>query len=155
MIFRRATIADFDGYYNLKADFENIKWSGYTSEPDKERLFDWFKNALISSSRTIYVAEDNNQVCGYLYCDLLEEQNYEIGYGVHSSHTGKGIATYMISSVLTNIHRGGVSAWISIKNIGSRRAVEKCGFRETTQTRIHNLPLLPECQEFSLWIKEI
>lgn len=161
LLLRKAQAGDFESFYWLKADKVNIEWSGHEQAPEKESFSKWFQAQLSSMTRTIYlvVDEEGGKVLGYCYVDKLEENTYDIGYGVHSFYAGHGIATFMIGQVVEIVRENNgekITAWISIKNIGSRTVINHNGFIETTETEQRRLPLLPKINEtFSLWVKEL
>lgn len=155
MIIRQANINDFEAFFEMKNDPVNVAWSGHTSGPVYNNLKEWFLRQLSNEKRTIYIAlKDDCTYVGYCYLDIIEEKKYDIGYGILSQYKGKGYGTQMISLIkdIVKKKKGSIiQAWISKRNYGSRRIVEKNGFVETALTEIRVLPLLQNSNEFSLW----
>ena len=42
LTYKQATLSDYDDFYKIKCDPENVKWSGFASTPDYERMKEWF-----------------------------------------------------------------------------------------------------------------
>lgn len=53
LTYKQATLADYDDFYKIKCDPENVKWSGFASAPDYERMKEWYCKQLESEKRTI------------------------------------------------------------------------------------------------------
>lgn len=53
--YREAVEADFDSFYKIKCDEENVKWSGFETKPEYTKLKDWFAQQLFSVKRKIYI----------------------------------------------------------------------------------------------------
>src|SRR5688572_29574139 len=88
---------DFEAFYQMKSDPLGVYWSGYKKPPDKKGLNQWYLNQLINTDRDFYLARESsdlNTYVGFMYLDKHENGKIrEVTYGVHSSHTGKGIAS--------------------------------------------------------------
>ena len=53
LTYRQATQGDYDDFYKIKCDPENVKWSGFASAPDYDRMKEWYEKQLYSETRTI------------------------------------------------------------------------------------------------------
>jgi len=51
LTYKQATLSDYDDFYKIKCDPENVKWSGFASAPDYERMKEWFCKQLDSEKR--------------------------------------------------------------------------------------------------------
>ncbi len=56
LTYKQATLADYDDFYKIKCDPENVKWSGFASAPDYERMKEWYCKQLESEKRTYLYA---------------------------------------------------------------------------------------------------
>ncbi|HEX8563147.1 MAG TPA: GNAT family protein [Flavobacterium sp.] len=140
-----ATEQDFDAYYFLKSDEENIKWSGHEAAPDKERMLNWYLKNIKRNDRHFFLFWDReyfDHVVGYLYMDVVGQKSDTIdtGHGVHSNCGGKGYGTQIIGFALQyatenlpQIHH--FQGWIANDNIGSIKNVLKNGYYKTNETK--------------------
>ena len=180
MKFRKANLSeeDFDAFYRIKCDDNNVKWSGYDSKPDRDRLKLWFCDQIKSGTREIHFAIVDNVVVGFYYImpisigiskqtyihtyisdisiPLSDNQmsGFEIGYGILSNFSGMGLGTLMIKDALTHTNGKITIAYVSEKNAPSERVLMKNGFVKTDVCDIRMLAYLKEEHLFYyLWIK--
>ncbi|WP_153207718.1 MULTISPECIES: GNAT family N-acetyltransferase [unclassified Flavobacterium] len=142
---KRASKDDFESYFFLKSDEENILWSGHSSAPVKERLFDWYIKNINRKDRYFFLFFDeysSSRSIGYLYLDIIGDFDniIELGYGVHSDYKGKGYGTQIIKfakdfAMNDLIFIKHFQAWIASDNIGSIRVVLKNYFQKTDETK--------------------
>lgn len=136
---------DFEFFYELKVDEENIVWTGHSNPPIKNKLKKWFLEQLERNDRYMFIVkspEYPNDPVGYLYLDIVGENNnvIETGHGVNSKFKGRGIGTKIIKFAIdytTNnlIYINRVDGWIAENNIGSINNVLKNGYIETSETK--------------------
>lgn len=140
----RCDLSDFEDFYFLKCDEENIYWSGHKNKPDKYKLKTWFEQQLERKDRIIFIANNkiNNDVIGYLYIDIVGENNniMETGHGVYSKYKAKGIGTQIINFALNYTKENlefvdEVNGWILENNIGSIKNVIKNGYIKTNEIK--------------------
>lgn len=55
LTYRLATLTDFEDFYRIKCDKENIAWGGFTKAPERESFYDWYVQQLASDRRWIYL----------------------------------------------------------------------------------------------------
>lgn len=127
MIIRRATEADYDGYYQIKSDNQNIIWGGFDKAPDYEMFKAVFLNRINSSDRREYVCIVDHTIVGYLAA-VENDNTVEISYGVITQASGKGIATALINNVIIQYPNKRIVAWVSEHNVGSEKCLMKNGF---------------------------
>lgn len=143
---KRATEEDFDSYFFLKCDEENIKWTGHENAPDREKLYKWFMTNINLDNRHFFLFFENNSAfkpIGYLYIDYVNLQKtvVDTGHGVHSSNAGKGFGTEIIKFVIEFTTRElltvtQIEGWIAEDNIGSIKNVIKNGYKETDEFKV-------------------
>lgn len=146
MIAKLAEEQDFDFYYKLKCDDENVLWSGHMNAPDKEKLKNWFLVNIKRDDRYFFLffnEENKHDIIGYLYLDVVGDNmdTIDTGHGVHSSHTGKGYGTIILQrgieyakKELPQIHY--FQGWIMSDNIGSIKNVLRLGYYKTDENKI-------------------
>ncbi|MFX1383821.1 MAG: GNAT family N-acetyltransferase, partial [Promethearchaeota archaeon] len=145
MILEKCTKEDFENYYFLKCDSENILWAGHKIAPDKEKLYLWFKEQLKRKDRIMFLAKSNNDQnipLGYLYLDIIGIAGdcVEISYGVYSKFVDQGIGTKIIKFAIdyctNNLeHIKNIIGWVAIDNIRSVKCFRKNKFAETNETK--------------------
>lgn len=141
----KATLDNFDDYFELRCDENNIFWTGHEKAPDYGKLKDWYIQNIQRSDRLFflfYEDEIQKRIIGYLYTDFVNEKcdTIEVGYGVHLRLNGKGYGTKIISFIKdfaiekmpsVSIIKG----WVASSNSGSVRVFIKNGFLKTNKTR--------------------
>lgn len=133
LIYKKANLDYFDDFYKLKCDPLNVEWTGHLSAPDRDGLRLWYKEAIKSRSRSIFLFYLDEDVVGYLYIDSSPNGVYEISYSVMSPFWGRGYGKQIVSFseayVSENSDRDGyLQAWISDLNVASIRCVLANGF---------------------------
>lgn len=138
LTYKLATSVDYDDFYKIKCDPENVKWSGFATAPDYERMKEWFRVQLGSGRRSIYLAYWNGEVCAFFYLDKLTEDEFEAASsGVVKDYTGRGIGTYLVKERIELAKAQGakqLSSWIADENPQSWRRFEKLGFKKTDES---------------------
>ena len=153
MIIRRATLTDFDGYYQIKADLQNIRWGGWKEPPSYDKLKIIYATRLADETRKEYVCVIDNQIVGCLSA-VADCNCIEIGYGVLSSYSGKGVGTAIINYVIRDNQDKTIIAWVSDQNRGSEKCLEKNGFSKTLENNKRHLLMYNEEHTFYKWVKE-
>lgn len=146
MIVKIATAEDFDAYYFLRCDEENIKWTGYEKAPQRERIYKWYIENISKENRYFFLFFEDEvyeKVAGYLYMDVVGD-NHDIidtGHGVHSMCGGKGYGTKIIQFALAYAKDNlpfikHFQGWIASDNIGSIKNVLKNGYYKTEERKL-------------------
>jgi L-amino acid N-acyltransferase YncA len=140
LMFSRCTLADFDDYFSLRCEKKNILWTGYEKVPEKNELYDWFSVQLKRNDRLFFIVrdEENRSAIGYLYIDILGENDeiMETSHGVSSKMKGKGLGTLIVKFAkdytieqLKSVKR--IDGWIASDNIGSIKNFLNNGYHKT------------------------
>lgn len=150
LIAKLARPEDFEAYYYLKCDRENIKWTGHDAAPDKNRLHAWYLENINKENRYFFLFFEpapDHKVVGYLYLDIVDDDSNTVdtGYGVHSNYTGKGYGTQIINYALkyAKASMSGIKyfqAWIASDNVGSIKVVLKNGLYKVPETKEVQFP---------------
>lgn len=138
-----ATEQDYYGYYLLRCDENNIRWTGHSKAPNKAKLEKWFNDQLKSRKRHIYIVKnEEKQAIGYLYIDLSGEicEVAEISYGVLKAMTGRGVGSFIVNGAINCIKEQFKSvkkiiAWIAVENIPSINIIIKYGFKKSSEKK--------------------
>ena len=158
---RKANISDFDFYYSVKCEKNDISWGGFESQPDYNMLFERFKDILnkvpgveneeINSTennlpllkggnRDIYIIEYQDNKCGYIYVDKVEKNRFELSIGVSEKYSGKHVAREAIKKIVSSIREKNklsvFQAWIREDSISSQKAFINANFKPTKDYKL-------------------
>ena len=143
LTYKTATLEDYDDFYKIKCDPENVKWSGFAAAPDYDRMREWYEKQLNSNTRTIYLCYLNGNICGFFYLDKISEDEIEAAAsGVLSEYTGRGIGTWTVEKRIEIAKQEGystISSLIADDNPKSWRRFEKLGFEKTDIQEVKEL----------------
>ena len=121
--YKIATFDDYDDFYRIKCDPENVKWSGFATAPDYDRMKEWFRQQIDGDKRTIYLCYWEGDVCGFFYLDRLSKEDFEAASsGVLAEYTGRGIGSWMVKKRVELAEKEGastISSWIADENTRS------------------------------------
>ncbi|MHC5902838.1 GNAT family N-acetyltransferase [Streptomyces sp. S6] len=123
--------SDLPVFFRHMSDPESLHMAAFTAEDPNDRdAFDahWKRNlASDAVHRTVLVDGD---VVGHVtvYGDPGER---EVTYWIDRYFWGRGIATAALRALLAEVAERPLHARVALDNAGSRRVLEKCGFRET------------------------
>ena len=135
--YKQAAMQDYDDFYKIKCDPENVKWSGFATAPDYERMKEWFRQQLEGGKRTIYLCYWNGDCCGFFYLDKVSAEEMEAASsGVLTEYTGRGIGTWTVGERIQLAKEQGasiLSSWIADENPRSWKRFEKLGFQKTDE----------------------
>lgn len=149
LTIKPATAGDFEFYYMLKCEQENIYWSGFRSAPEKDSLHMWFMHKLeYTGTRDNYrlyiISASIGQLIvkvGYLSIHKSDrcENGCEISIGIAEAFMGRGMGTRAIQAAADECGRIGwqqVLAYIRKDNARSHAAFTKAGFIWTGKIRM-------------------
>ena len=90
----------------------------------------------------------DGKVAGSMVSWIMEGE-WEVGYWLGKEYWGKGIATQALSEYVKIVRTRPLYAHVARHNIGSRRVLEKCGFKVIGEDTYMN-PAGAEVEEFIL-----
>ncbi|KOS66677.1 hypothetical protein AEA09_18255 [Lysinibacillus contaminans] len=148
MLLRKAIDADYDFFFYIKSEPENMYWTGHEKEPNYEQLKVWFFKQLESNVREILILEVDNNAVGYAYVDFIDAyQSIETAVAVSNKFSGLGYGSQIVSRTVhycqENYLAKPIQAWILDDNLASIKIHEKAGYRVTNKTKdINEMKLL-------------
>jgi RimJ/RimL family protein N-acetyltransferase len=77
----------------------------------------------------------DGQVAGNIVSWVAEGQR-EVGYWLGRSYWGRGVATRALAAFLEQVTGRPLFAHVATHNVGSRRVLEKCGFRMVGESTV-------------------
>jgi len=135
--------SDYENYYLIRSEKENLFWTGYDKPPHKERFFNWFIDRIADQQKHLYLLFDNKVCVGSLNVDFYNDY-VAIGYSTITKYTGKGYATYLVGESIRMVNEAKkrnpelkkIIAWINEQNKASKRVIENNGFQKSNVTEI-------------------
>jgi len=127
VILRPVVESDLPTLFEQQADPESSAMAAFPSR-DRE-AFDAHWAKVTADGKTILrTIEVDGQVAGHLVSFLIEGER-EVGYWLGKEFWGKGIATEALRQFLGVVKTRPLFAHAAKHNIGSKRVLEKCGFK--------------------------
>lgn len=154
-----ATIDDFDFFYEIKSEENNIFWTGHKEKPNKDNLLIFFekiiKNCKKKEERKIYIIKEKNSGgVGYLYI-IPDKDNFDLASAILSKYQGKGFGKKAIQLGLEEGKKLGYKKMVgSIRedNVASMKAYTACGVKLTQNYKMVYIPKLNK--EVKMYIVE-
>lgn len=142
-VLRKAELRDYDDYYLIRSEKNNLYWTGYEQPPDYQLFSSWFSDRLKDPTRDIYLLFVNEECAGSLHIDYYDEEIF-IGYSVREKFTARGFGTILVREAVSLSKKAKeeknkikyIRAWINSLNIASVKVVEKNGFFVTQNKEI-------------------
>jgi RimJ/RimL family protein N-acetyltransferase len=136
---RLAQEEDFEFFYEIKCEDDDVYWSGIPTKPDKGYLREFWNRIISNQSnhnetprREAYIIENYENGlkinCGYLYADHLDNGSISFGLGVAKEYTGKKIGRNAITSFCNQTNNDNFIAIIREDNIASQKMFANAGF---------------------------
>lgn len=135
---------NFEEFYNIKCEKENIYWTNYLNTPNRSEFYNWCKKQLKNENRKILIAKniDNNTVLGYGYIDFIEGKKdvIEISYAISSKVMGQGLGKDFVKLLVKYCTENykkveTVEAWVLNDNKRSQRCLLSNNFKETNEAK--------------------
>lgn len=123
-----AKIEDFDEYYKLKSDENNIYWTGWSNKPNYENIKKFYIDTINSlktiKDRRIYLAYEDEKIVGYIYLDYVDDDTFALSPAISSDCQGKGYGKQIINlGIKEGLKLGfkNMEAYIREDNIASQK----------------------------------
>lgn len=152
--FTIAQMENFDDFYKLKSEPNNIFWSGFDSAPNYESFKEHYKKELERKDRTIVFLYSDDEIAGYIAIDYLPKTNeVETAHGVLSSFGGRGLGRMLIEFAVAFAKEklpeaDYIIGWIADDNIGSIKNVLANGYNKTDEFEYRDFKLKEEKVKF-------
>ena len=141
---RKATLSDFDFFYGIKSEYNNIYWTGHKMKPDYGKLKKWYTDILSNNKRITYIISYLGEKIGYLYLDIINKNLVEVAIAISEKYQRKGLASQSLKKflkIIRDYNNPEIVAWIFDRNIASKKVFTKNYFSPTDETKIKTLPL--------------
>lgn len=158
--YKLAQDKDFDGFYKIKSDPQNVIWSGFSLPPNYASLRDWFFSNLNNTNRRIYLIwKDDVEIIGFFYLDKISERIFEAASsGILTKYTKRGIGTKTLQWREELSREYGaeiIQTWVSENNPASYHRLEKLDWIKTENFEYKDIPLAGGKQRYFKWIKNL
>ena len=138
---------DFEDYYLVRSDPDDVYWNGYSSAPEKESFREGFLKRTANArfeepeDRRNYLIKETESGLTVGFVQLIRRENaVEIGYSVSHSFQGRGYATQALNLGIELAKEFVLPIIVSIRedNIPSQRVAIKNGFKKRSDFKIKN-----------------
>ena len=130
VVLRDVIASDLPIFFEHQLDPEANRMAAFTAKDpaDKDAFTAHWTRNLGNEASTIQTILFDGQVVGYVSSYVDEDGRLEVSYWIDRSYWGKGIASRALLLFLDYIKTRPLYARTAQDNIGSLRALEKCGF---------------------------
>ena len=144
---RDVTESDLPILYEQQLDPEATAMAVFPSRDRDAFMAHWAK-IMVYEKNIIKAISYDGEVAGYILSWEMEGER-EVGYWLGKAYWGKGIATQALTEYISIVKTRPLMAHVARHNIGSRRVLEKCGFKVIGEDKYTN-PAGVEVEEFVL-----
>ena len=139
---------DLPIFYEQQLDPEATDMASFPAR-NRDAFMSHWATILADESVWLRTILFDGEVAGNIVCfEQLGER--EVGYWLGREYWGKGIATQALEAFLKTIETRPLYAHVAKHNIGSRRVLEKCGFRIVGEDRFFSEVFGKDIHEFIL-----
>ena len=144
---RDVTESDLPILYEQQLDPEATAMAAFPSRDHDAFMAHW-KKIMAYENNLIKTISYAGEVAGYILSWEMEGER-EVGYWLGKAYWGKGIATQALAEYISIVKTRPLMSHVARHNIGSRRVLEKCGFKVIGEDKYTN-PAGVEVEEFVL-----
>ena len=144
---RDVTESDRPILYEQQLDSEATAMAAFPSRDHDAFMAHW-KKIMAYENNLIKTISYAGEVAGYILSWEMEGER-EVGYWLGKAYWGKGIATQALAEYISIVKTRPLMSHVARHNIGSRRVLEKCGFKVIGEDKYTN-PAGVEVEEFVL-----
>jgi RimJ/RimL family protein N-acetyltransferase len=125
--------ADVEIFYEHQADPGAAQMAAFPSR-DRAAHFDhWARRILGNPDGIVRTITVDGAVAGSVMSWLDADLGRLLGYWIGREYWGKGVATAAVSAYLNEVRERPILAYVAAHNVGSKRVLEKNGFKGATE----------------------
>jgi RimJ/RimL family protein N-acetyltransferase len=147
ILLRNVIESDLPILYEQQLDPEATAMAAFPSRDHDAFMAHW-KKIMANEKSIIKTILTDGQIAGYILSWEMEGER-EVGYWVGKEFWGKGIMTQALAEYISIVKTRPLMAHVARHNVGSRRVLEKCGFKVIGEDKYTN-PAGVEVEEFVL-----
>src|SRR6266511_3124980 len=148
VILREVTEADLPIFFEHQLDPDANRMAAFPARDRDAFMAHWAKILSDETLITKAILVDG-QVAGNIV-SWAQFGEREVGYWIGKEYWGKGVATRALAAFLGYVSARPLYAHVAKHNIGSRRVLEKCGFRICGEDTVLADVLGEQVEEFIL-----
>lgn len=156
LLLRDVVDSDLPIFFEYQLDQEANTMAAFTAKDptNREAFMAHWRRILANETGIIQTIIFNGQVAGSV-SSYEEEGKPEVTYWLGKDYWGKGIATWALKEFLAQKNQiRPIYARVAKDNLGSRRVLEKCGFRIIGESKGFANARGEEIEEFLLELGE-
>jgi RimJ/RimL family protein N-acetyltransferase len=137
LLLREVIAEDVAVFFEHYAEPDAIWMAGFVSEDptDRDAFFARWERIMADPTVTIRTIDRAGTVLGHVLSYEIEGRT-EVSYWIGREFWGRGIASRALEDFLTRVNTARpMYARVACDNEGSRRVLEKCGFRVVEEAR--------------------
>jgi len=127
IMLRDVTESDLPILFEQQLDPEATAMAAFPSR-DRESFMKHWANILANESVIVKTIDYDGRVAGNIVSWEMDGE-WEVGYWLGKEFWGQGIATQALAEYVKLVKTRPLFAHVARHNIGSRRVLEKCGFK--------------------------
>ncbi len=147
ILLRAVTLSDLPIFFEQQLDPDAAAMAAFPSR-DKEAFDAHWAKIMANEAVILRTIEADGQVAGHLVSFLIEGER-EVGYWLGREFWGRGIASEALKQFLGVVQTRPLVAHVAKHNLGSKRVLEKCGFKVIGEDKYTNIGN-EEVEEFIL-----
>ena len=134
---RNITTSDLPILFEQQRDPESNTMAAFPAR-DREAFDAHWMKIMANESIILRAIEVDGQMAGHLVSFLMGEER-QIGYWLGKEFWGRGIATEALRQFLGVVKTRPLFGRVAKHNAGSRRVLEKCGFKVAGEEKFMNI----------------
>ena len=147
ILLRDVTESDLPSLYQYQLDPEATAMAAFPSR-DHDAFMAHSAKVMANPALIFKAIVCDGQVAGSIVSWQMEGE-WEVGYWLGKEYWGRGIATQALAEYIQSVTTRPLYAHVAQHNIGSRRVLEKCGFKVIGEDSYTN-PAGVNVEEFML-----
>lgn len=136
ILLRPVTASDLPIFFEQQLDPEATAMAAFPSR-DKEAFDAHWAKIVANDTVILRTIEMDGRAAGHLVSFLIEGER-EVGYWLGREFWGRGIASEALRQFLGVVQTRPLVAHVAKHNLGSRRVLEKCGFKVVGEDKYLN-----------------
>jgi RimJ/RimL family protein N-acetyltransferase len=134
---RNITTSDLPILFEQQRDPESNTMAVFPAR-DREAFDAHWVKIMANEAIILRAIEVDDQMAGHLVSFLMEEER-QVGYWLGKEFWGRGIATEALRQFLDVVKTRPLFGRVAKHNAGSRRVLEKCGFKVVGEEKFMNI----------------
>jgi len=136
LILRNVIESDLPILFEQQLDPEATAMAAFPSRDRESFMAHWAK-IMAYEKKLIKAISHDGEVAGYILSWEMEGER-EVGYWIGKEFWGKGIMTQALAEYINIVKTRPLMAHVARHNVGSRRVLEKCGFKLIGEDKYNN-----------------